>query len=486
MGSRAKMSESPAMFEDDLYNATPEPPSRAQRRSNPMSPSPATSSDKENRTARQSLDKGKGRASMASERPLSPQSERNKRKRGITLESEGQASERERSRRRRTVERNDDSEDSDNYDPDQDIEERRVLRKGLRDLTKDLADNRTEWLAVGHHGLRDTMLKANELSHKVKQTADATIDARLLVNAAELSYKKTVALTSGDNAQGVDLEIFISKCRAFMRAAPADETAAPSNTQRRRGEAEEDDGEMLNWAYLGRHACIPNIARPAVPGFLLGPLSVEKRAKRTIVRKAALKISSIQESRPEVVESSNIEKSENANLTFLCKQILARAEEVRNQATSAVEAEWAEREENGNVSEEESRALMDRYGVSSEGGIEFFKFVINPRSFGQSVENMFYVSFLIRDGKAGISTDYRGLPYLNLTSSEVEDEDEDEDEEAAKRKKKDKDGPKKHQAVMSLDMGVWKEMIEIFDIKEPMIKHRKEEEHSSVGRRGWY
>lgn len=399
------------MFEDDdLYDATPEPPRSRKRNNAPMSPSPATSSDKENRTSPPPLDKGKGRASMGPPRPPSPQSERSKRPRGITLEREGQAAERDRTRRRRTVEQADDSDDPDNYDPDQDIEERRKLRKGLRDLSKNLADNRTEYLAVGNHGLKDTMLRANEYSNQVKQTADATIDARLLVNAADLSYKKTVALTSGDNAQGVDLEVFISKCRAFMRAALEDEAAAPSNTQRRRGEEEEEDGDMLNWAYLGRHACMQNISRPAVPGFLLGPLSVEKRAKRLVVRKAALRINAMQESRPEVIVSRNIEKSENANLSYLCKQILARLEEVKELCTSAAQAEF---ERTGEMSPNEEQALMDRHGVSYDGGLEFFKFVINPWSFGQSVENMFYVSFLIRDGKAGITADDRGLPYLS-------------------------------------------------------------------------
>lgn len=408
------MLESPAMFEDeDLYNATPEPPRPRKRNNAPMSPSPATSSDKENRTSQPPLDKGKGRASMGPPRPPSPQSE-SKRPRGITLEREGQAAERDRTRRRRTVEQDDDSEDPDNYDPDQDIEERRILRKGLRDLSKSLADYRTEYLAVGHHGLRDTLMRANEYSNQVKQTADATIDARLLVNAADLSYKKTVALTSGDNAQGVDLEVFISKCRAFMRAAPEDEAAAPSNTQRRRGEEEEEDGDMLNWAYLGRHACMQNISRPAVPGFLLGPLSVEKRAKRTVVRKAALKITAMQESRPEVIESRNIEKSENANLSYLCKQILARLEEVKELCQDAAQREF---DRNDDMSAEELQALYDRNAVDENGGLEFFRFVINPWSFGQSVENMFYVSFLIRDGKAGITTDHRGLPYLSKLTS---------------------------------------------------------------------
>lgn len=44
----------------------------------------------------------------------------------------------------------------------------------------------------------------------------------------------------------------------------------------------------------------------------------------------------------------------------------------------------------------------------------------------------------------------------------------------------------KHQSVIALDMAQWEELIELFDIKKPMIPNRVEEEHSTVGAKGWY
>jgi len=44
----------------------------------------------------------------------------------------------------------------------------------------------------------------------------------------------------------------------------------------------------------------------------------------------------------------------------------------------------------------------------------------------------------------------------------------------------------KHQAVFSLDMATWRDIIKTLDIKEPMIPHRREEAQGGPGARGWY
>ena len=67
-----------------------------------------------------------------------------------------------------------------------------------------------------------------------------------------------------------------------------------------------------------------------------------------------------------------------------------------------------ERQEN-----ETTRCVKMIYDILNEKrSINFFEFIINPESFGQTIENLFYLSFLIRDGKAVID-DESGQPILS-------------------------------------------------------------------------
>ncbi|KAM0670396.1 hypothetical protein ACQRIU_000791 [Beauveria bassiana] len=75
------------------------------------------------------------------------------------------------------------------------------------------------------------------------------------------------------------------------------------------------------------------------------------------------------------------------------------------------------------MSDEEKIDIMHKHGLRRTGGIDLLRFVINPKSFGQTVENMFYVSFLIRDGRIEIEYDEYDLPALApVVREEHEDE----------------------------------------------------------------
>jgi len=296
-----------------------------------------------------------------------------------------------------------------------------------------------------------------------------------MVNVSDLTYKKSAQLSLGDGSTGIDVDEFVSKCILFMKQAgqPGD-THSPSSTQRRRRRAEADDEmdeheeESLDWERLGRQACFPHNIRPAVPGFLLGPLSVQKRVRAPTQRRAReARDAGGNESRPEALTKEDLETNENNTVRTICGKIKSKLVQHCKESVAAVEASVGDIEDDNLVTAE-----MRRHRLTDAGGPSLFDFVINPQSFGQTVENLFYVSFLIKEGEVGIEMDSDGLPTL-LPNTEAM-------QEARERR------TTKHQAVLGLDYSTWQQLVEAFEIEEPLVPHRDQEQSTQVGSRGWY
>lgn len=56
--------------------------------------------------------------------------------------------------------------------------------------------------------------------------------------------------------------------------------------------------------------------------------------------------------------------------------------------------------------------LTEYYEKNNEEPIKYYDYVIDTSSFSNTVENMFYCSFLVRDGRAHIDLDRKGEPYI--------------------------------------------------------------------------
>ncbi|KAL2699475.1 hypothetical protein AAEP93_009450 [Penicillium crustosum] len=370
------------------------------------------------------------------------------------------------------------SSDTRYYDPDQDPEERRSVRRGLRDLGRELNDTRGELMQPGNDGILNIVEQANQFYAKVKQTADATLDSRILVNTADLTHKKATQLALGDTSAGIDVDEFVSKCVSFMRRGPNNATASANGTQGHRARlgrsqrdpdaSDEDDGDAMNWDTLGRSACFPNNARPAVSGWLLGPLSVQKRTRQLTQRRAAERIDPTQAVAPREMAQQDLGQQDSTNLTQICSEINKLLANNQLKRQTAAEQELSRET---NLTPEKAQQIMDKHSVADDGGIPLFRFCINPRSFGQSVENLFYVSFLVRDGTVGVSTDSRDLPTLHAAAPFAPSE--------AQKK-----GVQKHQAVFSLDHETWYEIIDVFKIQNSIIPHREEKEQETGT--SWY
>ncbi|XP_012575824.1 PREDICTED: EP300-interacting inhibitor of differentiation 3 isoform X2 [Condylura cristata] len=89
--------------------------------------------------------------------------------------------------------------------------------------------------------------------------------------------------------------------------------------------------------------------------------------------------------------------------------------------------------------------------------VSYFEFVIDPKSFSRTVENIFYVSFIIRDGFARIRLDQDRLPILEPTHTNQVGEGSDLGYHGRK------------QGVISLSLQDWKNIVATFEISEPMI-----------------
>jgi hypothetical protein len=477
------------------------PTSRRVTSETSASPALSFSSDKENRGQSKDADsRGVKRKSTSRTMPTSSSAESGTSNKKRKLGDRSQAV-----HRRELEERV----DKRYYDPDQDEEQRRANRKGMRDLAKELngtalcwqywkidinscVDSRAEYLQSNSNGLVQTLKKADEYFKNVKQTSDATIDSRLLVTVGDLSYKKTNEMALGDSSTGVDVDEFVSKCISFMRrgAHPPggantangpdrSSSAAPSGAQsqrrrRRPGfEEDEDDDDQLDWAHLGCKASFLYNSRPCLSGFLLGPLSVQKRVRQQTQRRVReARANPANAVRPQELREEDMEQQETANLTVVCSEIRGLLGRIQDKGEKAVEVAYNMNEE---MTDEEAQDLMREHGLADDGQVPLFDFCVNPRSFGQTVENLFYVSFLIKEGTVGLSFDSRGLPTLGG---------------AEKKTLEQRQEAPKNQAVFTLDFDMWEAIIDSHGIQKSLIPHRREEEYDDGTNReeggGWY
>ena len=271
----------------------------------------------------------------------------------------------------------------------------------------------------------------DELYSKVKAPSDGLLDSRFLLNLSDMGAEMTRNMRI--EADAFDTDEYLHRIARFIGGQVS---LGASRGAARIGAG--DDSELVtgdidawDWDRLGEVAA-RHTRRAPVPEFLLGPLQVTPKHRR-------------------VTRTSRLETD---------------AEQV---APQQLGAEDIARGEN-----ETSRLVLDidrrLEACSGEEGICLFRFALNPESFSNSVENLFYISFLIRDGKAAIIETDDGDPLL-MRSEEPTEEDR-----AA--------GLTRRQLVIELDMPTWRALIELYNGREPMIPTRKSQ--ASTSRSRWY
>ncbi|KAH8922275.1 Nse4-domain-containing protein [Atractiella rhizophila] len=325
-------------------------------------------------------------------------------------------------------------ESEEDYDPNQDKEEKRKIRRKYREKLEAIDEIRGALAETGVDELTSLVKGADKLFSKVKAPQEATLDSRLLVLAADLGSSKIRALKV--DSSEFDMADYIVKLRAFMGGRRLGAGASQDADGEDEEEEEEGRRTVLDWKKVGQIA-MRHCRAITGADFMNGPLSIVKE-KRVIVRTQRARVDETQRVRPQELTKDDIVQSENST-DKIVKQI---------------------------------HDILDGLGPN---GTDFVSFIFNPESFSQTVENLFYFSFLIREGKACLEETDEGGYIVYCTDPADEDEKN--------------QGMQKLQLVLELTEELWEEGIDNFGLrgKAPIIPSRRAEAGPTGGTGGqWY
>ncbi|KAI4891593.1 hypothetical protein NFI96_020983 [Prochilodus magdalenae] len=302
------------------------------------------------------------------------------------------------------------------HEEDDDPARRREIRSQYRDLINSVQQNREDMLNPANNKLIDVLEEANKLFANVRQAREAALDAQLLVLATDLGREKASQLHA--EGSSFDPSTFAEHLLSFMGL--------------NRLEEDEDDQDGYLGGYLPPDAW-QRLSKRAeycfrtAPSFhyMLGSFLAEPPPPRQRVERQR--------------------KAPSKEAKRMMPTQLKKMEESHQEAT--------EKEV-----ERILGCLQRYYSDDPQSPISYYEFVVDPTSFARTVENIFHTSFLIRDGLARIYLDDSKLPCI----APVE-EGEVEPGGAATR----------HQCVISISPATWRELIDVFEIKEALISAPK-------------
>ncbi|KAI9033138.1 Nse4 C-terminal-domain-containing protein [Hyaloraphidium curvatum] len=294
--------------------------------------------------------------------------------------------------------------------PAQDEATIREIRRDYRKELENLEREKESLLNADSYDLASHVRRVDKLHKKVQRTQEAVLDSKVLKTIADIAAVKAENLRT-DSSQ-FDVEDFIKRVAAKLAYGAGDRAD-------------------LDWKAAGQVAFTFS-RRPPALGFMLGPLEVkpkEKRERKVGERKRNQEAVVVAE-----VSAEELEKQSVQETTKLVKGV--------------------------------HKCLKNE--VHRAGGpVDLFRFICNPdpvRGFGQTVENLFFVSFLVRDDRVRCAvSEEDGLLYIE-DSNEIDEGYEAENQQAAKQGKR--------QLIFNLTYGDWKDAVDMYGIDRSMIPDR--------------
>jgi hypothetical protein len=325
--------------------------------------------------------------------------------------------------------------------------QRRALRVQQRDLKAMIADERSdlsEQIAdVSSGKFHDVRKKNNKLYEDVTYTREAVLDSEnleLISSRAARQVDKLIEIPRYDVAK------FVSKLR---RKCMINDT-------------------QFNWKLFGYEVGSCFNCPPSHVSFLNGPIDAEFEPKQRKKPEKRKKQSTDDAEEEEVGNVQQKKRSKDEDkLSAAEKQVSDIKKLLSEKSQSAAQKRIAIYEdlygkEYETWSKEEHREFKKK--ERDVGEIPAIPFLFNPKSFTQTVENIFGLSFLVKKGdvKVGIRKHEDCISEHSKPGFFIKD---------LYDTSTDKVKPAK-QAIVSLSMADWKAMVEVYNIEQSDIPHR--------------
>lgn len=209
-------------------------------------------------------------------------------------------------------------------------------------------------------------------------------------------------------------------------------------------------GSYFDWNALGVEVGTCFNAVPSRIQFLAGPLHADFEPKVRQPRAPRKKHDSEdeeEEERPEEVKNQETNADQLSAVERNMK-IVNNVLKKRSKETAAKHME-----EISKLPEEEQGAARKRLKGSRGYEVDAIQYMFNPKSFTQTVENVFHFSFLVKKGTANICVRPDGPKVASIK----------EIRETA---------PPARQAIVSLTMQDWRELCSAYNVEQSDIPHR--------------
>lgn len=342
-------------------------------------------------------------------------------------------------------------------DSGQTDEDRRILRREMRELQQEIVGEKGDQIEDPSKvaAFKDVRGKSNELWDKVAYTREAVLDADNL---------EIIATRAGRQAEKL-IQVPRYDATRFCAALRTKITSTMGGS----------GGQYFDWLKLGHASGACYCAVPSRVSFLNGPVEVEyvvKERKKPERRRRAAEEEEGEEERPDDVEQKKADTSGDKlsaverNIKVVSKTLGKRC---RDEEMASLERAEKVIEEKGDEMDEEAKRRLKKRARKHGAEVDAIKYLFNPKSFTQTVENIFHFSFLVKKGSAGISvrTKEESEKYGGAGPGPI-----------VRTMQNPNEAPIPKQAIVSLNMQDWRDLCEAYSVKEGDIPHR------NVSRRG--